>query len=226
MGIISRFKSIMASNIHAILDKADDPEKTIDDFMRSMSSDLGQVKAETAAMQAEERRAKRALDEASADIGKLQRYADKAAESGDEDAARRFLEKKAELSGKTASLQAAYDQAATNAGQMRQMQDKLAADLGALEERRTRLKGTLAAARAQQKVNDLGSPLTGKHGVFEEMEKKANLAYEEAMAIAELRAEPADTLDEELARLDKHPDEGATSEEKAAEAPLRGTKKE
>ena len=63
MGILSRFKDIMASNINALLDKAEDPEKMIDQTMRNLTKDLGKVKEETAAVMADEARAKRQLDE-------------------------------------------------------------------------------------------------------------------------------------------------------------------
>ncbi|MDE5872916.1 MAG: PspA/IM30 family protein, partial [Lachnospiraceae bacterium] len=47
MGIISRFKDIMAANINALLDKAEDPEKMIDQTMRNLTKDLAAVKEET-----------------------------------------------------------------------------------------------------------------------------------------------------------------------------------
>ena len=73
MGIIARFKDIMAANINALLDKAEDPEKMIDQYLRNLESDLGNVKAETAAIMAAETRAKRELDECKR-IGSSPRY--------------------------------------------------------------------------------------------------------------------------------------------------------
>ena len=89
-GIIKRFKDIMSANINALLDKAEDPEKMIDQYLRDMESDLGKVKAETAAVMAEETRAKRELDECSQEIEKMQRYAEKALTAGNEEDARKF----------------------------------------------------------------------------------------------------------------------------------------
>ena len=63
MGIISRFKDIMSANINALLDKAEDPEKMIDQYLRNLESDLAKVKQETASVMAEEAKAKRQLDE-------------------------------------------------------------------------------------------------------------------------------------------------------------------
>lgn len=36
MGILTRFKDIMSANINALLDKCEDPEKMIDQYMRNM----------------------------------------------------------------------------------------------------------------------------------------------------------------------------------------------
>lgn len=77
MGIIARFKDIMAANINALLDKAEDPEKMIDQTMRNLTKDLAEVKQETAAVMADEQRCKRELDECNNEIAKMQTYAEK-----------------------------------------------------------------------------------------------------------------------------------------------------
>ena len=71
-GILSRFKDIMSSNINALLDKVEDPMKMIDQYLRNLESDLGKVKAETAAVMAEETKSKRELDECIDSINKMQ----------------------------------------------------------------------------------------------------------------------------------------------------------
>ena len=115
MGILTRFKDIMSSNINALLDKAEDPEKMIDQCLRNLNSDLGKVKSETATIMAEEQRAKRALEECQSEINKMQTFAVKALEANNEADAKRFLEQKVSLSGKLDGLQQAYDLAAANA---------------------------------------------------------------------------------------------------------------
>lgn len=70
MSIIGRFKDIMSANINALLDKAENPEKMADQYLRNMNSDLAKVKAETAAVMAEEQRAKREYHECQHGYGK------------------------------------------------------------------------------------------------------------------------------------------------------------
>ncbi|MEO2208250.1 PspA/IM30 family protein [Paenibacillus pabuli] len=220
MGILSRFRDVMKANVNSLLARAEDPEKTVNEYMRSLSSDLGQVKAETAAVLTEESRAKRALDECSAEMKKLQRYAEKSAESGDEDKARSFLEKKVKQTDKMNELQAAYERASAKAKMMKHMNEKLVADLGQLEARHTELKGRMAEAKAQQQANERNASAGKANAAFQAMEEKANQALNEAEALAELRAgKQEDDLDELIAQLEREMNaEAGNSDNKAPSA--------
>lgn len=203
MGILSRFRDVMTSNVHALLERTDDPEKAIERYMRSMQQDLGQVKAESASVQAHERRARRALDESQAEMDKLHRYAERAVMDGNEQQARKFLERKSDQARKHQALKAAYDQAAAASTGIDRMQDKLTADLSRLKERRTQLKNKMAETRQQQRLNAMNTGGEGAGSVFGELEEKVNQAYDEAMALAELRGEHKDDLDELIAELER-----------------------
>ncbi|WP_145153472.1 PspA/IM30 family protein [Paenibacillus xylanexedens] len=204
MGILSRFRDVMKANVNHMLSRAEDPEKSVNEYMRSLSSDLGQVKAETAAVLSDESRAKRALDECNAEVKKLQRYAEKSAESGDEDKARGFLEKKVKLADKRNELQAAYERASAKAKMMKHMNDKLVADLGQLEARHAELKGRMADAKTQQQANERNASTGRADAALKAMEDKANQALNEAEALAELRAgAQEDDLDELIAQLER-----------------------
>ncbi len=209
MGILARFKDIMSSNINALLDKAENPEKMIDQYMRNLNSDLGKVKAETASVMAEEQRSKRALNECSAEIEKMQSYAVKALEAGNDDDARKFLEKKASLAEKEAELQQAYSLAASNAVRMREMHDKLVSDIGELEARRTMIKSKMAVAKTQERLNKIGSSVSGANrsmSAFNRMEEKVERALDEANAMAELNAAPKDDIKDLTSKYDSTPD--------------------
>ncbi|MCR8636213.1 PspA/IM30 family protein [Paenibacillus radicis (ex Xue et al. 2023)] len=212
MGILSRLKDIMKVNVNSLLERNDDPEKTIDEYMRTLNSDLGKVKSETASVLSDERRAQTQLDECNAEIKKLQRYAEKSVEAGNEDDALKFLERKAKLGERLTELQAAYDLASTNAANMKQMQDKLISDLGQLETRRIELKGKLAAAKLQQGMNSGHSSTGDVQASFRAMEERADQALNEAEALAELRAgTKEDDLDTLLAQLEKNSDAHANT---------------
>lgn len=219
MGILTRFKDIMESNINAMLDKAEDPEKMVDQCLRNLNSDLGKVKAETATVMAEEQRAKRELDECTAEINKYQSYAEKAVVAGNDDDARKFLEKKGQLATKQASLQQAYDMAAKNAENMRNMHDKLCKDIAELESRKDAIKGKMAVAKTQERINKMNSSVSSANnsiGAFERMEAKANAAIDKANAVAELNAGPKDELADLAAKYDTTGTGSAVEDELAA----------
>lgn len=210
MGILTRFKDIMAANINALLDKAEDPEKMIDQYLRNLESDLGKVKAETASIMAEETRAKRELDECNEEIAKYQAYAEKALKAGNEADARAFLEKKQNVSKKLATLQQNYDMAAANASKMRQMHDKLVKDINSLNDRRDAIRAKVKVAKTQQRLNEIGASVTGASNdlsAFERMEEKANRMLDEANAMAELNSSEADS---DIANLEAKYDEASS----------------
>ena len=205
MGILTRFKDIMSANINALLDKAEDPEKMIDQYLRNIESDLGKVKSETAAVMAEETRCKRQLDECNAEIDKFQKYAEKAVMAGNDNDARQFLAKKAQLEQQKASLQQAYDIAAANAAKMKQMHDKLCKDIADLNARKDSIKAKMAAAKTQEKLNKLGASVEGAMGsmsAFDRMEAKADQMLDKANAMAELNAGDKDDVEDLAAKYD------------------------
>lgn len=205
MSILRRFKDIMASNMNALLDKAEDPEKMIDQYLRNVSKDLGQVKSETATIMAEEQRAKRELNECQAEINKMQTYAVKALEAGNEDDARKFLERKSVVTKKEEDLKKTVELAEANTVQMRQMHDKLVKDVEELEARRAMLKGKAAVAKTQSRMNEIGSSVTGANesiSAFDRMEEKINRSLDEATAMAELNRGEADDIGDLTAKYD------------------------
>lgn len=194
MSILSRFKMIMSSNVNASLSRSDNPVKILNEYMRGLNSDLGKVKAEMTAMAADESRARRELDECQAEIRKLQRYAEKMVQDGRDDEARRFLEMKSAEAKKEISLQAAFDQITDNVQRMRQLQDKLSSDIGTLEARVLEAKGRLAASQSDKKMSGSG---------ISALEEKAEQAYYEALAMAELQKDESSDLDERFTELER-----------------------
>lgn len=189
MGIMTRFKDIMTANVNALLDKAEDPEKMIDQYLRNLESDFAKVKAETASIMAEEKSAKRKLDECDEEIAKMSEYAKKAVAAGNDNDARQFLTKKSELTKKREVLAKDCELAQANAEKMRQMHDKLESDISEMKGKRDMLKAKVKVAQTQKKINEMGAGLESagnNAAAFERMEDKVNKMLDEADAIGEL----------------------------------------
>lgn len=211
MGILARFGDIIKANVNAIIDKMEDPSKMIDQYLRDMMEDLAEVKRETAGVMAEEKRTKRLVDENDAGVAKYAEFAKKALQSGNEADARVFLAKKQELEASGAGLKTAYATANANAVKMRQMHDKLTADIEALKARREMIQAKVAVAKTQKKLNEVSSSVGKSEGAmsaFERMEDKADRMLDEATAMSELNTEP---IDEAKKLEDKYASGGGAS---------------
>ena len=113
-----------------------------------------------------------------------------------------FLAKKQELAGRAEGLMVAYEGAKANADKMRQMHDKLVADIEELNARKATIKAKAAVAKTQSKVNEMtsaGDRAEGARSAFDRMEAKADEMLDRANAVAELSEKPADPT-EELAK--------------------------
>lgn len=214
MGVLGRFKDIMASNINALLDKCEDPAKMIDQTMRNLQEDLADVKKETASIMAEEKRCERIYNEKKAEVTKWEGYAKKALSSGNEDDARQFLAKKQQAEVVLQSAETAYLAAKANSDKMKQMHDKLVKDINELDARRDAIKAKVAVAKTQQKVNKLTSNVDSASSIsaFERMEAKANKMLDTANAEAELNSNSGDPLDSLADKYDSTPDAAVEDE--------------
>lgn len=206
MSILSRFKDIMSANINALLDKCEDPAKMIDQYLRQLKEDLAEVKQETAAVMAEEKRAKRLVDDNAAEIAKYTDLAKKALTAGNEGDAKVFITKKQELEAHQADLEKTYALAHANAEKMREMHDKLTGDIQELEQRRLNVKAKMSVAKTQDKLNKINDSMKSAAGsmeAFERMEAKADRLLDEANSMAELNEEPKDSAEEIAKKYDK-----------------------
>ncbi|MBR4165966.1 MAG: PspA/IM30 family protein [Lachnospiraceae bacterium] len=197
MSILSRFKEIIASNLNALLDKAEDPQKMIEQYLKELTGDLAEVKRETASVMADEAKAKRNLVANQEEVVKYTQLARKALEAGDEANAKVFIKKKQSLEEVGETLQQVYDVAASNSQKMRQMHDKLVNDLNELHTRKAAIEAKIKIAEAQKKVNEVaGASAANKAeaslNAFARMEEKVDHMLDEANAMAELSMERTD----------------------------------
>ena len=189
MGILSRFSEIMKSNINALLDRAEDPEKMADQMLRNTREQFAEVKAQTASVMADAAKANRDAADCQADIARYQKAAENALISRNEGDAKKLIAQKQKLEEKYKALQQAADLANANADKMRQMYDKLASDIETLETRKDAIKAKTAAAKAQQSINRLVSGLPDTNSsleAFDRMDARATKQLDAAMAEAQL----------------------------------------
>ena len=105
MGIFTRFRDIISSNINAMLDKAEDPEKLIRLMIREMEDTLVEIKTACAGVMAGGKKIKRQLE----GLGSRARYWEEKAElavnKGRDDLAREALVEKRKFNRRIETLE-------------------------------------------------------------------------------------------------------------------------
>ena len=200
MGILERFTTIVKSNVNAMLDKAEDPEKMVDQSLVDMRENLAEVKKNTAKIMAEEKRTKDLVEECKTKIETYGVSAKNALIAGNEEDARTLIAQKQSEESKLVSLQQSYDVAHTNAVKMRQMHDKLVSDIKELENCKASIKAKVSVAKAQNSVAEAMSSVNseGSISAFERMSDKADRMLAESEAQLELNKDMQESSADDL----------------------------
>jgi phage shock protein A len=129
MGIFTRFRDIISSNINAILDKAEDPEKLIKLMIREMEDTLVEIKAACAGAMASSKKVQRQLDALHERIRYWEEKAEIAVKKGRDDLAREALIEKRRFANRLDGLESEFNEHNLLIEQyqddIRQLEDKL-----------------------------------------------------------------------------------------------------
>jgi phage shock protein A len=156
MGIFTRFRDIISSNMNAMLDRAEDPEKLIRLMIREMEDTLIELKSGCAGVMASRKKAERRLGELK---GRVQFWEDRAVlavDRGRDDLAREALTEKKRLADGLAplehELQDHSELVAQYQDDIRQLEEKLT---GAREKQRILVQRHVRARRKRQAQEDI-----------------------------------------------------------------------
>ena len=156
MGIFTRFRDIVNSNINAMLDKAEDPEKLIKMMIREMEDTLVELKASCAAVIANQKKIQRRADDARSRENLWTERAQLAVNKGRDDLAREALTEKKRFFQMVESLDRELAQHGELLDQYRndigQLEDKL---LKAKEKQHMLIQRHIRARRARQAQQEI-----------------------------------------------------------------------
>jgi phage shock protein A len=158
MGIFTRFSDIVNSNINAILDKAEDPEKIVRLMIQEMEDTLVEVRSAAARSIADKKDLNRKIETLERDLNNWDQKAELALRKGREDLAKAALVEKSRVSKGVDILK--HDYSAVDEG-LAKLNEDIARLESKLEDAKTRQKALLARHKtansrlaARQKIYD------------------------------------------------------------------------
>ncbi|UCE55317.1 MAG: phage shock protein PspA [Desulfobacterales bacterium] len=217
MGIFTRFRDIISSNINAMLDKAEDPEKLIKLMIREMEDTLVEIKAACAGAMASSKKVQRQLEALDNRSRYWEEKAEMAVKKGRDDLARealvekrRFIRRKEDLENELAEHETLIEQYQDD---IRQLEEKLKS---ARDKQRMLLQRHIHAARkrqAQEEIRRIDSSEAMMK--FDELENRIERMEAEADLVNYAKKS---SLEEELDRLSV--DEEIEKELQALKSPV------
>ncbi len=203
MGLFKRLRDITMASINDLLDKAEDPVKMLEQYLRDMGDDITDAEAAVAKQIAVEKRFKQQMEDAAELVEKRQQQAEKAVLSGNDELAKKALVDKKEQQEKLDGYTQQYNIAKQQADQLRDQLSEMKDEYNKLKNKKDLLIARADAAKAQKSINQAMSGFGTDNAAkgFERMESKVLQMEAEAQASNELLSRSR-SLDDEFKALE------------------------
>ncbi len=194
MGILERIRTVLKSNINALISKAEDPEKMLNQLIIDMNEQLLEAKKQVAMAIADEKKLERQTLENKGQAEDWEKKAMLAVKAGKDDLAKEALLRKQEYDGYASSFQKEYDSQHTAVEQLKDALRQLSGKIDEASRKKNLLIARAKRAEAQKQIQQtMGSLSAGSSfDTFDRMAEKVDQIEAEADAMKELGEVTAD----------------------------------
>ena len=188
MGILERIRTVLKSNINALISKAEDPEKMLNQLIMDMNENLLEAKKSVAMAIADEKKLERQALENKSQGEEWERKAMLAVKAGKDDLAREALTRKQEYDGYAASFQKEFEAQHASVEQLKDALRQLQAKIEEASRKKNLLIARAKRAEAQKQIQQTMGSLSGTSSfdTFDRMAQKVDQVEAEAEAYKEL----------------------------------------
>jgi phage shock protein A len=167
MGIFDRMGKVISSNVNALLDKAEDPKKSLDLILEEMKDQIKAARKELVEGVAAEKVLRKKVDELDADTQKWERRAELALKTGDEKLAREALVQKKRVVGERDRAEALRAEQRSAVLNMKSELERMETKQQELAAKKTTLSTQLKQARSGGGAEGLGAKAAGSSAFAE-----------------------------------------------------------
>ncbi len=194
MGILDRIRTVLKSNINALISKAEDPEKMLNQLIIDMNEQLLEAKKQVAMAIADEKKLERQMLENKNQGEDWEKKAMLAVRAGKDDLAKEALVRKQEYDGYAAGFQKEYEGQHAAVEQLKDALRQLSAKIEEANRKKNLLIARAKRAEAQKQIQQTMGSLAGgsSFDTFDRMAEKVDQIEAEADAMKELSSVTAD----------------------------------
>jgi len=205
MSLLERVSSLVRANVNEMLDKAEDPEKMIKQYLIDMHNQLIQVKTQVAAAMADEQKLYQRYMDAQNQSNDWQHKAELAVQKSDDDLAKQALQRRNSFQETSDGFKAQYDEQKKEVDILKDSLQKLESKIQEADTKKDLLIARSHVADTQNLVHATTDRLAGTSALdgFDRMEDKVRQKEAMASASAELERDP---LEDKFAALEKTDD--------------------
>lgn len=205
MGLFSRLGTLIRSNINELINKAEDPEKMLNQVLVDMKSQLVEAKKQVAVAIADEKRVKKQYEQEAAKASEWERKAMLAVKAGDDGLARAALARKGEHDEVSQTLRQQWEAQKQSVEQLKGALRGLDNKIEEAKRKRNILVSRQKRAEAQRTINETLSNInsTSAFDTFERMSDRVTQIEAEAEAVSEISgALPEASLESQFKALE------------------------
>jgi phage shock protein A len=207
MGIFSRLKTLISANVNHLINKAEKPEKMLNQLILDMNEQLIESKKAVAQAIADEKRLEREMNNQLNQSADWERKAMLAVEKGQDDLAKEALLRKQENDNATLEYRKQWEAQHEAVGKLKNSLKELSDKIEKAQRQKNLLIARAKRAEAQQKIQDTISTVSGNRSAFDafdRMAQKVDQMEAQADASKELEDFTSDaSLDKRFAELEK-----------------------
>jgi len=206
MGIFSRLKTLVSSNVNDAITKAENPEKMLNQLLIDMNQQLIESKKAVAMAIADEKKLERETLNQQTQAQEWERKAMLAVQSGKDDLAKEALVRKKEHDNFYTEYKKQWDAQKASVDKLKESLKELQDKIGEAERKKNLLIARAKRAQAQEKIHSTMSK-TGNRSAFDAFDRMASKVDQmEAQADATKELEDYTSnadLDKRFAELEK-----------------------
>lgn len=202
MSILGRIKDLMSANINSMLDRAEDPEKMANEYLRQLNEQYYEAKTNVASAMADETKLQQKMLQFQGETDSWQTKAEAALRAGDEELAKAALSRKVQAQKMTEQYRSQYEAQSEQVDELQEALANLETRIAETKAKKELIVAKQNRAKTQEAIQSTVSGMNRLNALdkLDQLEDRVDDRLAQADAMAKLEG---DSLEARFKDLEK-----------------------